>query len=335
MKAQVWHRIWASRGPWAIVLWPVSMVFRGLLALRRQAYEHGWLVAHQLPVPLIVVGNVMVGGVGKTPVTMALVQGLSRAGWQVGVISRGHGRRASQAMLVRADSDSSEVGDEPLLIQRRTGVPVAVAASRLAAARLLLSQHPQVNLLIADDGMQHGALRADLVLCVFDQRRIGNGWLLPAGPLREPWPLRGQQRPPTWLLSSENPPWHDAWPIRRSLDEQAINGLGERCHLSQLPTPVFALAAIAQPGAFFQSLRQRGVKLDTTLALPDHDDLLHWHPLPGQCWLCTEKDAVKIWGRYPAVWAIPLRLELPGSLFAQLGAFLPARLSSPHGQETT
>jgi tetraacyldisaccharide 4'-kinase len=286
-------------------------------------------------VPVLVVGNVMVGGAGKTPITIALVQKLGQMGWRVGVISRGHRRQAQEAMLVQVHSLPSQVGDEPLLIHRKTQVPVAVCGRRVEAARLLLQAHPQVNLIISDDGMQHMALAPDLVWCVLDPRRLGNGWVLPAGPLREPWPLRGQARPPTWLLSTEHPPWPNAWPVSRHLSELAVNGHGQSCRWLDLASPVAALAAIAQPEVFFQSLRERGLTLSATLALPDHDGLQDWHPGEGLTWLCTEKDAVKLWSRHPQVWAVPLCVDLPEALWTELNPFLQARLSSRHGSEIT
>lgn len=329
-----WLQIWSRRGAWACLLWPVSQLYQGLLWVRRLLYRRGWLTSTRLPVPVVVVGNVWVGGTGKTPITMALAQKLGEMGWRVGVISRGHGRQAREAMLVRHDSLPAEVGDEPLLIHRKTHAPVAVCGRRVEAARLLLQTHPDVNLIISDDGMQHLALKADLVCCVFDQRRLGNGWVLPAGPLREPWPLRGQDRPPTWLLSSEQPPWQNAWQITRRLSERAVNGLGQECRWVDLPSPVNVLAAIGQPQAFFQAVRERGLEPHTTLALPDHDALQDWQPDRGQTWLCTEKDAVKIWPLHPQVWAIPLCVDLPEALWAELNRFLLARLSSPYGSKT-
>ncbi|MDI9330124.1 MAG: tetraacyldisaccharide 4'-kinase [Alphaproteobacteria bacterium] len=331
MKQSGWLRVWSNRCGWALVLWPLSQIYRALLLGRRWLYDSGLLKTRRLPVPLLVVGNVMVGGVGKTPITMTLVEQLSRLGWRVGVISRGYGRESDQTQLVQTDSTEKQVGDEPLLIARRTGVPVAVSTRRWDAAVALLAQHPEVDLLISDDGLQHWAVQADLALCVFDARRLGNGWLLPAGPLREPWPLQGRHRPCTWVLSSEDPPWEGSWSVRRSLAPEAINGLGERCPLKQLPSPVHALAAIAQPHVFFDALRAWGVRLDQTQSRGDHQDLSAWHPQPPGTWVCTEKDAVKIWRQYPQVWAAPLQVSLPEALIQQITLALRSKLSSPHG----
>jgi tetraacyldisaccharide 4'-kinase len=336
-SARWWLRQWSHRGWVARLLWPVSMLYRALLAARRAAYQSGWLNADVLPVPVLVVGNVYVGGAGKTPLTMALAQRLGEHGWRVGLISRGHGRTGQDALEVQLDSLAHEVGDEPLLMRRRTGLPVAVARRRSEAGRLLLAHHPDINLLISDDGLQHLALHHDLALCLFDQRRLGNGWVLPAGPLREPWPRRPISEAPTWKLSSEQPPWGPAWGVQRSLSLEAVNGLGQRVSLTDpgvLPGPLNALAGIAQPEVFFQALRSLGLPLKQTQAYPDHDPLNDWQaPAPGT-WLCTEKDAVKLWPQHPEVWAVPLEVGLPDELVQNIDAFMRTKLSSPHGQQT-
>src|SRR5207237_9693541 len=156
--------------------------------LRRATYRHGWLKSERAGVPVIVVGNVVAGGSGKTPIVQAVVQHLKDRGLRVGIVSRGYGRRADDCREVRTDSVASEVGDEPLLLARSCGVPVFVAARRIEAARALLRAHPQTQVIVSDDGLQHYAMPRDVEICVFGDGGAGNGWLLPAGPLREPWP---------------------------------------------------------------------------------------------------------------------------------------------------
>ncbi len=182
------QRAWLHRGLLACLLWPFSLLYRAIAALRRLAYRRGWKTAHSVGVPVIVVGNVVAGGAGKTPVVMAVVRHLQARGLAVGVVSRGYGRRTQDGREVRAESDPRDVGDEPLLVQRTTGAPVVVDRDRVAAARRLLAAHPEVRVIVSDDGLQHLALGRDVEICVFDDRGVGNGWLLPAGPLREPWP---------------------------------------------------------------------------------------------------------------------------------------------------
>lgn len=170
---------WLRRGALACVLWPVSLIFRALVALRRRLYRDGRLRSERLPVPVIVVGNVVAGGAGKTPVLLALLEHLAARGLRAGVISRGYGRTSRDCLEVTAASQPEQVGDEPLLIQRAAAVPVVVARQRVDAGRALLAAHPEVQVVVCDDGLQHLALQRDIELCVFDARGVGNGWLQP------------------------------------------------------------------------------------------------------------------------------------------------------------
>ena len=170
----------------ARILWPVSVLFGALVALRRRCYAAGLLANFHLPVPVIVVGNLFVGGTGKTPLTIWLVEALRNAGYVPGVISRGYGARHGLPLHVNGASAPDQVGYEPVLIARRALCPVMVGRDRVAAARALLAAWPQVNVIVADDGLQHYALARTVEIVLFDSRGVGNGWLLPAGPLREP-----------------------------------------------------------------------------------------------------------------------------------------------------
>ena len=175
------HRQWTKRGLLAWALSPLSVIFLCIARNRRMKTK-----PHRLPVPVVVVGNIYVGGTGKTPVTIALVKELVKRGYHPGVVSRGFGRKEDAPQMVLPDSPAVNVGDEPLLIARQTQVPVAVARDRVAAALLLLDKHPECDLIISDDGLQHYALARDVELAVVGARGLGNGWVLPAGPLREP-----------------------------------------------------------------------------------------------------------------------------------------------------
>jgi len=179
-------RAWLRRGPLACALWPLSRLFRALAAARAGLYRTGVFKAVRLPVPVVVVGNIFIGGTGKTPLTIWLVEALRAAGFTPGVISRGHGGKGEGAHEVTPASSAQQAGDEPLLIARRTGCPVMVGRARAEAGRALLAAHPEVDVLVADDGLQHYALGRDVEIVLFDGRGVGNGWLLPAGPLREP-----------------------------------------------------------------------------------------------------------------------------------------------------
>ena len=325
---QLLRRVWQRRGGLALALLPLSLLFGAVVALRRWAYQRGWRPIRSLPVPVVVVGNVIAGGAGKTPLVVWLVQHAREQGWRPGVVSRGHGRSAGECRAVTSDSDPSEVGDEPLLIHRSTGVPVSVGRDRQAAGQALLTRHPEVDVVICDDGLQHLALARDLEICVFDARGIGNGRLLPAGPLREPWP-RVMDLAVQWGTRAGDPAAiAGAHRFERRLAGFARDALGRQVALETLAgQPLVAVTGIAQPERFFDDLRARGLTLAETQAWPDHHDFHDW-PAPAGPVVCTEKDAVKLWRRHPAVLAVPLEL-VPGTDFvAAIDAQL-ARLRRP------
>lgn len=342
---QALTKAWNGQGGWgtalAFALRPVSWFFGLLVSLRRSAYARGLIQPIQLPVPVIVVGNVMVGGVGKTPVTMALVQHLTAQGVRVGVLSRGYGRtlsKGSDICHVTMDSTADEVGDEPLLIARTCKIPVVVGANRAAAGQALLATHPDVQVLVCDDGMQHWQLARDLELCVFDERGTGNGQLLPAGPLREPWPrIVVNPKVPCLVVKTAGTAATGEYAVQRQLAYFAQQADGHSRPLQSWgDTPVQALAGIAKPEVFFSMLRAHGVNLTHTRALPDHAtmDDLQIDTRQGDV-MCTEKDAVKLWATCPEAWAVPLLTTLPPELLAvvdqHLATALRAKLSSPHG----
>lgn len=328
---------WAHRGPVACALWPLSLLYALVWHGRRLLYRQGWLDTWRAPVPVVIVGNVVAGGAGKTPVTLALLEHLRSRGWTPGVVSRGYGRRSTDTRLVAADSPPHDVGDEPLLIHRRGGVPVCVGRSRVQAVQHLLARHAEIDIVVADDGLQHLALWRDIEILVTDARLAGNGWLQPAGPLREPWPRRCD----LWLHNGTDTPT-GAWAVTRQLGSTLRRADGTTVSIDSLRgSPVHAVAGIAQPHAFFSALRARGLDLHQTVALPDHapyadeDAAARW----GAPLLCTEKDAVKLWRLRPDAWAAPLEVQLPAGAWAALDAVLKPRsgdtpLSSNHGYPT-
>ena len=326
------QRAWLRRGPLACLLWPLSLVFGALAALRRAAFRLGFLERHRVAAPVIVVGNVVAGGAGKTPVVMALVEHLRRRGLNPGVVSRGYGRSLADCREVRPDSPAHEVGDEPLLVARSTGAPVFVAPGRAQAARALLAAHPTTQVIVCDDGLQHYSLLRDVEICVFDERGIGNGWLLPAGPLRERWP-----RAVDLVLHAGMPAGIEGFSARRRLASFARRADGSQVSLAELKgRPVAAVAGIARPEAFFGMLRGEGLQLARTLALPDHHDFPK-DPLDGDKaeLVCTEKDAAKLWRLRPDAWAVPLVLEVEAGFWTALDLLLDAKLSSDHGPQTS
>jgi len=319
---------WLHRGLLACLLWPLSLVYAALFAVRGLFYRMGWLRTERVRVPVIVVGNVIAGGAGKTPVVMAVVRHLQARGIQVGVVSRGYGRRTDDCREVLGNSDPRDVGDEPALIHHATQAPVFVARRRIDAARALLERHPATQVVVSDDGLQHLALGRDIEICVFDDRGIGNGWRLPAGPLREAWP-----RPCDLVLhSGARPAFAGGYTATRALAYDALTGGGQRVPLATLAgRPLVALAAIARPEAFFDMLRARGLMLAETIALPDHFDFGSWQrpAATGRTIVCTEKDAVKVWRKAPDALAVPLHFAPSPEFFTALDA----KLSSLDGYQ--
>ncbi|MFS2036404.1 tetraacyldisaccharide 4'-kinase [Polaromonas sp. CT11-55] len=334
---------WLSRGPLACLLWPLAQCYGLLVRLRRALYRRGILRSERFRVPVVVVGNVIAGGAGKTPLVIALVRHLQAQRVAVGVVSRGYGRTASGCMEVTPAAPPSQTGDEPALIHRLTGAPVFVARRRTQALRALLAAHPETAVVICDDGLQHYALERDIEIATFDDRGIGNGWLLPAGPLREPWPARTRQDLDLVLHTGQRPAF-EGFGSSRQLADDAWSAGGEQVALTGLRgRPLTALAGIANPQAFFGMLADAGLTLEASIALPDH------HPfseadlagLQGRTVLCTEKDAVKLFALPAAagldLLAVPLVFSPEPAFFSAFDALLAPLLSpvpSKHGHQT-
>ena len=323
---------WTRRGPLAILLLPLAWIYGLLAGLRRLLYRLAILRARRVPVPVVVVGNLVAGGAGKTPVVMELVTRLAARGWVPGVVSRGYGRQGVACREVHDDSSAAQAGDEALLIRRRTGVPVFVAAQRHVAALQLLAQYPNVNILLSDDGLQHLALHRDVEICVFDERGVGNGWLLPAGPLREPWP-----RDYDLIVDSGTLVASRRFTVLRTLADQAARSNGEQVALATLgrhsdgaPASVWAVAGIARPEQFFSMLQTRGVMLTGTTALPDHCDIKRHDLVPadGHLLVCTEKDAAKVWALRPDALAVVLQLDIEAAFWSAFEEKLAAATSA-------
>lgn len=351
-----WQALWLAhsqrRGWLAWLLWPLSLVYGCLMAVRRGLYAIGFFRTQRIPLPVIVVGNVVVGGAGKTPTVIAVVNHLQAQGWRPGVVSRGHGRHNTAVVDVGPDTLPEDSGDEPALIHRRTGVPVCVATSRVAAANKLTAAYPEVNIVVCDDGLQHWALHRDLQIVVFDDRGTGNGWLLPAGMLREPWPRRGsdqtpadlvlqQQRADTEATRKVSAPGTRLFSATRQLAAHAVGPAGETMSLQALRAQrTTAVAGIARPSVFFDMLRALGLTPEQTVGLPDHADAVDYTAVlqdPERVLLCTEKDAVKLFPllsqlpktRRAQVWAVPLELTPDPSFFSALDDSLRAFKRKP------
>lgn len=330
------QRAWTRRGVPACLLAPLALCFGILVALRRALYRTGLLRSTRVGRPVVVVGNLVAGGAGKTPLTLALIDALRAAGHTPGVISRGHGGSASAAgALLPAATDAPDparYGDEPCLIRRKTGAPVAMGRDRVAAARRLIAAHPEVDVLIADDGLQHYALARDVELAVFDARGAGNGWLLPAGPLREPLTRLAMvdavvcngaanatllRRLPGGIprfTMSVAP--RAAWQLIAPENRRPLSDWRD--------ARIQALAGIGVPQRFFDTLAAAGLR-STNLALPDHyafpagdNGAAELFDAAADVILITEKDAVKCLGRSdladPRVWVVEVAATLDAGL---------------------
>ncbi len=301
-------------------------------------------------VPVVVVGNLYVGGTGKTPLTIELVRSLQRRGWHPGVVSRGYGGTTRSPRLVDQDAAASEVGDEPLLIARATQAPVVVGVRRVAAARQLLRAHPDCDVIVADDGLQHRRLAREVELALVDERGLGNGWLLPAGPLREPAGrlecvdaivLRGTTSNP-----ARSTPGFEMQ--TRLADE--IHRLGDRTHTMPLvelarrqaarSLTMTAAAGIGVPERFFAMLHTAGLTFEA-LPLPDHHDFRDnpFAQLRTHLVLITEKDAVKCERLEPVrmdarIWVVPLETTVDERLIDLVVARLIPHRKAAHGPST-
>ena len=315
---RAWYR--ADGKDWlSIALLDVSWVYGALVKLRAKLYASGVMHSTRLNVPVIVVGNVIAGGAGKTPVTIEIVRHLQRIGWRPGVVSRGYGRKNTTVVEVLSTTPISDSGDEPALIYAAVNAPVFVASDRAEAALGLRAAHPEVNVIVCDDGLQHLALQRDIEICVMDERGVGNGRLQPAGPLREPWP-----RKIDFLLHRGN--FEEGVAVQRELSHVALRADGSSvvplAHLKD--QSLIALAGIAQPENFFRMLREAGLTLEDTIALPDHYDFNSTPRIfhAGQVLICTEKDAKKLsqatWAKDLRIIAVPLVVTLPPAFYAAL-----------------
>ena len=282
-----------------LLLLPLAALFSAVSALRRLAYRRGWRRAIAVGVPVIIVGNITAGGSGKTPLTIWLVNWLRAQGYRPGVVSRGYGGAARGCVEVEAGSSPAEVGDEPLLIHLKTAAPVVVGRDRVAAARTLLARHPGVDVIVSDDGLQHYRLQRDIELAVIDAATgLGNGWPLPAGPLRESARRLDSVDAVIQVVRGESPPvrlaavkaWRadysagQAYRLRAPLEKTALRELPQRDWL--------AVTGIGRPQGFFDMLQTAGIRFSPR-AFDDHHAFRPLELPADGAILMTEKDAVK------------------------------------------
>ncbi|MDD3354581.1 tetraacyldisaccharide 4'-kinase [Zoogloea sp.] len=307
---------WRHRGVIAWSLFPLSLLFGGLAALRRVLFRWRILQRVVLPVPVVVVGNVAVGGSGKTPVTLWLADVLRQRGYHPGILSRGYGGQVEGVAEVPPDGDPIRYGDEPVLMAARSGCPVFVGRDRPAAGQALLAAHPSVNVLLADDGLQHYRLARNLEIVVVDEATLGNRLLLPAGPLREGLArlgkgsfifAHGALSAPVRAAAHGVPIFE--FDLRGDLFER-IGTRQERCSAEVFKgRRVHALAGIGRPERFFAQLEAMGLMIERR-PFPDHHAFCEadLYIPDGDVLLMTEKDAVKCAAFAPAdTWVWPVR----------------------------
>jgi len=317
-------RAWYSGAWWLYLLRPAEVLFRCVVVVRRGLYRRGFLTTYRAPVPVVIVGNITVGGTGKTPVVIALVESLQKQGVRVGVISRGYGAKGLHAPYrVEADSTPERCGDEPLMIHRRTRCPCVVAPSRAAAARALLAEQ-EVDLLISDDGLQHYALQRDMEIALLDSERgTGNGFCLPAGPLREP--ARRLQTVDFVLYRNGSDPEQA---VHYAIGELVNLANGERrpANPAALTGEIHAVAALGQPAQFFNSLRRLGFTL-VEHSFPDHYmySAADFSEMRDKPIIMTGKDAVKCRGLAgDNAWCLSIDAQLPAVVTSAVAALVRA-----------
>jgi len=325
-----WYRI----RPAHLVLVPAALLFGAIVGTRRKLYAMGILRTERVPVPVIVVGNISVGGTGKTPLVIWLARLLSQHRFHPGIITRGYGGN-SAVQAVAADADPARAGDEPVLLAQRSGCPVWTGRRRVHAARALLAAHPDCDVLISDDGLQHYALQRDLEIAVVDgERRFGNGFMLPAGPLREGvrrlesvdavvingGSLIAKVRARQYAMQLAGQRLVNVLDARRSADPETFAG-----------QTVDAVAGIGNPARFFAHLRKLGLAIRPQ-PFPDHfaftpDDLAFAGEGPV---VMTEKDAVKCRAFARSNhWYLPVEAQVD----AQLGHHIIDALKNLHGRQ--
>ena len=322
---------WYSQNPLAWMLLPLSWLFCAVSMLRRLMYVYGLLPAHAMPVPVIIVGNISVGGTGKTPLLIALCEYLTNQGFKPGVVSRGYGASMSGDHPVTVNDDAAACGDEPVLIKQRTGCPVIIGSDRVAAANKLLAEN-DCDVILSDDGMQHYRLKRNIEIAVVDTvRKFGNGFCLPAGPLREPV---SRLRKVNMIVHHGDT--DDNYHFTLEFGEAVNLVTGKNKNLDLFTTGVVhAVAGIGHPERFFNQLRARGLEV-VEHAFPDHHaytsgdiDFADTSPI-----LMTEKDAVKCIRLQPImkngdtidnIWVVPVSAKISDQLGSDLTQLIKRR----------
>lgn len=327
------QRDWYRGALWLVLLRPLEWLYRMITGVRRYCYSRGWLSVYRATVPVVVVGNITVGGTGKTPTVIALVQALAARGVRAGVVSRGVGaRRATFPYRVHAASTAQDCGDEAVMIFQRSGAPCVVAPRRRAALALLEASG-EVDVVLSDDGLQHYGMARDFEVALYDQQAgFGNGRCLPAGPLREP--LSRLRTVDVVLARGAG-----AGPHTLALEPDALVNLasGEVRPLDAhgLPADVLAVAGIGLPELFFTSLEALGFRV-TRRTFPDHHAYLRsdLHTELERPVIMTEKDAVKCRDIATSnMWYLRVDAIVPEAVIDQVAALVASTASAKHNTE--
>jgi len=338
-RASLLARQW-QRGGWlSTALRPLSALTAWAVERKRARYASGAKVSYRPPVPVVVIGNIFVGGTGKTPMVIATVENLRARGYTPGVVSRGYGVKVGPHPRVGlGDLEAARFGDEPALIARATGAPVCIHPKRALAAQVLLQAHPKVDVIVSDDGLQHLALARDIEIVVQDQRGVGNRRLLPAGPLREPAsrladvdavvtnigtpgnslavsdtldaPSQHDGRLPRVSDTASSRPRHVQMWLEPGLARHIGGHATQPLSAFAGQTRIAAAAGIGNPERFFATLRAAGITLSATLPLPDHHDYATspFQALDADVILVTAKDAIKCGAlNDPRLWEVPVQ----------------------------
>ncbi len=303
---------WFCKSVWHLLLLPIASIYLGLTHLRKLLYKLNVFKSYSLSVPVIVVGNISVGGTGKTPAVIYLAQQLKLAGYHPGIVSRGYGRSSSLVQAVSCGSSPDQVGDEPLLIAMRTACPVFVGNNRVAAGVALVKEHPEVNVIISDDGLQHYRLKRSLELAVVDaDRGFGNGFLIPAGPLRE---TVARLSLVDAIVVNGNAEALKPVPNKNLFSMRlvgetffSLDGKQKKSAAYFKKKKLAAVAGIGNPDRFFGHLRMMSLDFQSQ-AFPDHHlfCLEDFTPFKDKTILMTEKDAVKCQDFADDIWMLPV-----------------------------
>jgi len=302
-------KFWYRRGAAAWLLWPCSVLFRATVFVRRLLYWLRILRSTHPGIPVVVVGNLTVGGSGKTPLVLWIAQFLKTKGWSPAIVSRGYGAKLEEPRAATVASTAAEVGDEPIVLSRRSGCPVWIGADRARVIAALREQHRDVDLIVLDDGLQHYRLRRDIEIAVLDARGLGNGFMLPAGPLREP---ASRLKSVAAVISHGSTIRGFSMILTGDTFHRMTDAADRRPAAAFAGQKVHAVAGIGDPNRFFLHLVKLGLK-PLPHPFPDHHpfsakDLDFGDALPV---MMTEKDAVKL--RHVAAahwWVLPVTAKL-------------------------